>query len=338
MSAAPHAAAAAPLVTVITPYYNRAEHVTESIQSLLSQTYPNLEIIAVDDGSTDDTLARLKGFSDPRYRVLAKQNGGLVSALRQAIGEARGSLIAIHGSGDLSHPERIARQVEAMASSPEVGVVGCWVHNGVRRKEGYFLLKPPNGLPFTPTLLERNLFTHGEAMFRRDVYDRVGGYRTLFRHGQDLDLWLRMSRHCDYRIVEEPLYTRLGMRQSVSGNTARLLLQQRLAEFARQSCESVLAGGKDLIDAHGDVAPFYAKRSTRLSKELYTLGYGFLIGLRDPSGWSLIEAALEEKPTLGIRLRAAFLALHRNEILFWRVLMPLKRLLTGGGRKVPGPT
>ena len=110
-----------PLVTAITVFYNREAHVAQSVESLLAQDYPNLEILLVDDGSKDGTLDALQAYeSDLRVSVISGRNQGLVGALRAAIAQAQGSLIAIHGSGDISLPNRLSRQVEALGRAP------CW--------------------------------------------------------------------------------------------------------------------------------------------------------------------------------------------------------------------
>ncbi|MEL7029538.1 MAG: glycosyltransferase family A protein, partial [Pseudomonadota bacterium] len=94
----------APLVSVVTIFYNRADHVRSSIESLLSQTYPNMEIVAVDDGSTDDTLRELQAIEDPRYRVISKENTGFTRSLNFAIAQTSGAYVAIHDAGDISYP------------------------------------------------------------------------------------------------------------------------------------------------------------------------------------------------------------------------------------------
>ena len=119
-----------PLVSVISAYYNREDHVEESIQSLLDQTYENLEIIThVDDGSTDNTLERLRRFDDPRLKIVTHENCGLVLSFIKAIEMSSGEYIAIHGSGDLSLPRRIEKQAALLQEKEKVGVVGCYVNN-----------------------------------------------------------------------------------------------------------------------------------------------------------------------------------------------------------------
>lgn len=316
-----------PLVSIVTVYYNRCNSVDKSVASLLNQTYDNFEIIVVDDGSTDGTRERLRSFSDPRLRLVEQVNSGFTKAIRAGIAVARGSLIAVHGSGDVSLPQRIERQVEAMEARPDVVVVGCHVQGARIGRSGYVQVATPNGLAFGPSLLKHNLFAHGEVMFRRSTYDACGGYRSFFRLAQDIDLWLRMSVHGGYHIVEEVLYTRENSSNGVSANPEKVFLQKKYSEFARQCAESVDAGHGDLLERHGSAAPFYMQRSARLSKALASSGMRLMIYLDPRRGWPLVAAAYEENRSIYNSLMYLAMATHRFPFFFAKCLVPsIKRL------------
>ena len=108
-------------VSIVSAWYNRADHVATSIGSLLAQTHDDLEIIVCDDGSTDATLAELRKFDDPRLIVQTQANAGFVTTMNRMIASATGDYIAVHGSGDESLPERIARQAAVLDEHPEIG-------------------------------------------------------------------------------------------------------------------------------------------------------------------------------------------------------------------------
>ena len=114
-----------PLVSVVSAYYNRQDKVIDSINSLLNQTYKNLEIIVIDDGSTDDTYKVLSSLEDPRLKIISQPNQGFVRAIRYAISVSNSEFIAIHGAGDISLPKRIEMQVNLLMGNPDIGVVGC---------------------------------------------------------------------------------------------------------------------------------------------------------------------------------------------------------------------
>lgn len=269
-----------PLVSVISGYYNRENFVDESIKSLINQTYSNIEVIIFDDYSTDNTYSNLLKFaSDKRVRIIRHEvNKGFVKGLIDAISESKGEYIAIHGSGDISHPNRIEKQVTILDKFKDVGVVGCTVTN-IRYNKNYRELyrSKINTTKFHGSakeiILQKNLFTHGEVMFRRTMYEEVGGYRPLFTYAQDRDLWCRMSKVCNFYIVPEPLYSRKLLPDGVGSKLKKLIIQKMLSEFARQCHERVLKGGKDYIDEFGNQALFFFKYNKRISKEFFFVCY-----------------------------------------------------------------
>jgi glycosyltransferase involved in cell wall biosynthesis len=258
-----------PLVSIVSVYYNRQKYAHKSVQSLLEQTYPNLEIILVDDGSTDGTLETLQSFSDPRLRLITGANQGFVSALKNAITTARGSLIAIQGSGDLSRPKRIEKQVAFLENNKEVGVVGCYVHNVNLATMTAGRYASVIGENLSEQLKAKCPFTHGEVMFRKDLYDQVGGYRTFFKYAQDYDLWFRLSTVTTFGIVPEVLYTRFAHESGVQLNLEKKAEQLRYADFAVQCFESRDERGHDLVDRYGADALTHRQKSKRLAAELW---------------------------------------------------------------------
>lgn len=254
-----------PLVSIVTVFYNRADYVADSIKTLLNQTYQNIEIIAVDDGSTDNTLDELKRIRDPRFTIISTDNNGFVKSLKMAIEESTGEYIAVHGSGDISHPQRIEKQVAVLQAEPTVGVVGCYVNQFGK------MHTPPNGQSFLLTMMERQLFTHGEVMYRRNIYDRAGGYREVFTYAQDRDLWLRMAEHCDYRIIAEPLYTRKNPANSVTKDHIKMVLQAYLSNFAVACAKYKLQHGRCLLDDYGEHGIIFRQPTKELASRLSTI-------------------------------------------------------------------
>lgn len=308
-----------PLISVVSAYYNREAFVTGSIRSLLDQTYQNIEVIVVDDGSTDSTLTELRKITDTRLKVISRSNRGFTASVNEAIRSSRGDYVAIHGSGDLSLPNRLAEQVAVLDMRPEVGVVGCWVENDEDDGSGTRLFKSPDGLPFSETLAKFNLFTHGEVMFRRTLYDRVGGYREFFRFSQDFDLWLRMSRHTDYCIVPKVLYRRLKLADGVSTSAEKLILQAYLHDFALQCARDVDPDGRDTLDRYGHLAGFMRQRTAGFARKLAWLGAKWMVRGDEISGWKLVKLARAERLSRPVVLIYALASFHRSPIL-WKLL------------------
>ena len=148
---------AEPLVSVIIPTYNNAAYLVESVESVLNQSYRNIELIVVDDGSTDNTQAVLAGFGD-RLRYVRKANGGPSSARNLGIQMARGQLIAFQDADDLWLPEKLALQVAYFHLHPEVGVVFTgslrFNENGVMDSNIWDGYRVPTGMIFQELLTD----------------------------------------------------------------------------------------------------------------------------------------------------------------------------------------
>ncbi|MEN2749001.1 glycosyltransferase [Sphingomonas sp. T9W2] len=312
-----------PRVSVVSAFYNRGSRVRNSVGSVLAQTYPNLEVVIVDDGSTDDTLAQLQAFDDPRLTVISRGNRGFVASINDAIRASSGAFVAIHGSGDLSFPDRVARQAQVLIDDPAIGVVGCWVEDDETVGDGTLVFRPPAGLPFHEALLTRNLFTHGETMFRRALYDQVGGYREFFRYAQDRDLWLRISRHADYAIVPDILYRRFKPAGGVSADPQKLVLQAYLSDFAVQCARAVDRGEADPLDRHGYLAPFLRQRPEVLGRKLAWFGARLMVKGDFARGWPVIEQARSEAGSWQVRMIHALAGLHRSPLLWERIGRPI---------------
>lgn len=260
------------LVSIVSVYYNRENYVKESINSLLNQTYQDIEIILVDDGSTDNTLKKMREFDDSRIKIITHENQGFVKSIIKAIASSNGDFIAIHGSGDISYSNRIEKQVEFLKSNPDFGVVGCYVKLTDLVNNKTRVHKPTvNNSDLTNQLIESNIFTHGEVMFSKEIYEKVGGYNPFYKYGQDYDLWLRMSLLTNFNVVPEVLYERFNLPGGVSTSPEKRILQLYLGEISKQNIKLRVENKKDLLETHGIYAPIYLKKSKRLSRRLNKL-------------------------------------------------------------------
>jgi len=225
---------APPLVSIAMPVYNAARTLAVTLRSLRSQTYQNWELLLIDDGSHDATLAVAHASADPRVRVISDgPNAGLAARLNQAIALARGEFIARMDGDDIAYPERLATQVKFLLDHPEIDLVGAGalIFDDTGAARGRFPLRitheeicarPWVGFPLPhPTWLGRR------AWFARF------GYRANFKKAEDLDLLLRSYRYSRFACVEPIL---LGYRQD--RRTLKKLLGGRLytsRSIARES-------------------------------------------------------------------------------------------------------
>lgn len=224
----------APKVSVLIASRDGARYLGEALASLARQTFPDLEVVAVDDASTDATAEILRRFAAarPRVRVLRAGGVGLAAALNLAAAEARGALLARHDDDDISTPDRIERQVGYLDRHPEVAALGTWAD--VIGPAGERLGEYP--LPVGPAACRRALrrgppFVHGSVMMRADAFRAAGGYRPAFRAAQDYDLWLRLPERAGLANLPRPLYR---WRRHPGGVFERARMDQlRFAALAR---------------------------------------------------------------------------------------------------------
>lgn len=223
-----------PRVSVITAYYNRAPVLRRTIESVLNQSFTDLELIVVDDRSSDDTAQRLADlvaeWDDPRLRVVVhEQNKGFVRSVRDAIADSSGEYIAIQGSGDVSAPDRIARQVELLDARPDVVAVGCWYAN-IDDESGAVETVRPDASAARGGV---TTFSHGEMTMRRSAYESAGGYRTEFTVAQLTDLGFRLHRLGGFATVPQFLYERHVQGDGVTYNAGKVIEQAQFLTLAR---------------------------------------------------------------------------------------------------------
>ena len=177
-----------PQVSVIMAVYNAAPFLREAVASILTQTYNDFELIAVDDSSSDASLSILEGFDEPRIRVIRHQtNTGAALSRNDALAVARGELIAIMDADDVCVSTRLERQVAFLDANPHVGLVGCGVYDNISAR-GELLhtsYLPEHNEAIQRAILEQWCFLHSSLMFRTGLYRAVGGYRKEFERVED---------------------------------------------------------------------------------------------------------------------------------------------------------
>lgn len=263
-------------VVVVCAWFNRAQYISDTVESLLAQDFDNYRIIIVNDGSTDPNVKRIfDSYSDARLRIVHQENQGFTFAIKKAITLSDAPYIAIQGAGDISLPNRLSKQYQVLSSSDAIAVVGCR-RSIVPVFEGKFgperMKNVPDPWPAHESVLyESNPFSQGEVMFRRSVYDCVGGYRTFFTYAQDRDLWCRMGQHGSFHVVGEHLYQRRHfIEDGVGANPKKLILQKKLSTFARQCFFDRDSSGSDYVDKFGHLAAFF-RRPSREARRKFTI-------------------------------------------------------------------
>jgi len=198
-------------VSVIIPTYNRAALVTEALASVLAQTWPDFEVLVVDDGSTDATLSALASFPG-QVMVLTRQERGGVSAARNlGAAAAAGDWLAFLDSDDLWLPEKLSRQVAYMQAHPELCICQTgeiWIRNGVR-VNAPLACRQVAGDIFLPSL-RRCLVSPSAVMLCRRLFEELGGFDEGLPAAEDYDLWLRIAWRHPVGLMPEPLVIKRG--------------------------------------------------------------------------------------------------------------------------------
>lgn len=200
-----------PEFSVIIPVYNRQGTVARSVNSVLSQSFSDFELLVVDDASSDDSVDIVSKIKDDRIKLLAlKTNRGPGGARNEALKVARGRLIAFLDSDDAYEPDFLQETFDHFASSDESKGfcwTGIWIHNGSDRTYSYWMPKPGPSL-YTSFLFELKIGTSTGLSLKREVLAKIGFFDESFEVGEDTDLLLRMSRYYEKISINKPLVSR----------------------------------------------------------------------------------------------------------------------------------
>jgi glycosyltransferase involved in cell wall biosynthesis len=233
-------------VSVIVPAYNAALTIDETLRSVRAQTYRDLEILIVDDGSTDATLeiARAHAACDSRIRIIRQSNTGVAAARNCGIAESTAELIAPIDADDLWHPDKIQRQVEALENGgPRVGLVYCWyamIDEQSRVRSCHHSAADEGDV--LPSMCLRNLVGNGSsALMRKTAIVEAGGYDAKLRARnaqgcEDYKLYFQIAEKYEFALVRDHL---TGYRRTSANMSSDVLQMLRsrdivMTEFLRR--------------------------------------------------------------------------------------------------------
>lgn len=236
---------AVPRLSVVMSVFNAERFLESAIRSILNQTFADFEFLILDDGSTDRSADLILQFSqqDPRIRPFLRGNGGLVSALNYLLAESRAPLVARMDADDICLPHRFDRQIRFLNAYPDYGVIGSWSDDIDEHGAPYECSAKPQPLTHADFLqavaADEPLMCHPVVMYRKATVLNVGGYREAYRHVEDYDLWLRLSRVTKlgslperlirYRHYEQQVSSLHSTQQQIGHAVAYLAHLERLA-------------------------------------------------------------------------------------------------------------
>ncbi len=288
-----------PKVSVIIPSYNRAEYISETIDSVLAQSFEDFELLFIDDGSTDNTEAIVKRYQeqDPRVIYHKKLNEERAKARSYGINLAQGEFVALVDSDDIWYPEKLQEQLDVFDAFPEVGCVYAAVDRidmqgrslpaAPRQQEG------SSGFVYFD-LLNRNFIPSVTPIINRSVLLEIGAQRTELIPYEDWDFWLRLSRRTQFQHIRESLGAyRIHPQQSVQNVKAEHVEKVTLAVLDLNTTEDCLQEYLK-VAFEGQPAPateihFEAVRDEAYSLAYLRLAYWYLLAGDTDSAMSRLE-------------------------------------------------
>ena len=235
---------ALPRVSVILPAYNAEPFVALAVSSILRQSLTDLELVAIDDGSTDATGRILAEIAsrDPRVRLTRRENRGLTRSLEEALETSRSGYVAVMNADDVALPERLAKQAAFLDDHPAVAAVGSQTR--LMLADG--TPGPATSLPQQPGevrsfLAKASALAHPAVMLRREAALAVGGYRPQIEPAEDYDLWLRLAEQHDLANLPDVL---LHYRVHGGQATARAAEAVAVASLVAQAAAQTRRAGR----------------------------------------------------------------------------------------------
>lgn len=197
------------LVSYIVSVYNGGDKLVKTIDSIINQSYDKLELIIIDDGSTDNTKKTLRRY-ESKFKfikvIYQSKNIGLTKSLNRAANLAKGQFIARLDSGDISLKTRTQKQISYFCDHPDLVLLGTKSLESYGNEFSQY--NPPCGPDISKKMYYKNVLVHSSAMFKRDIFELVGGYDETFQTSQDYELWLRMSKHGKVSNLDSTLVVR----------------------------------------------------------------------------------------------------------------------------------
>lgn len=257
----------APSITVLLPVYNGAADVVQAVNAILAQTYSDFELLIINDGSKDNSAEILNALSDPRIRLIHQDNMGLAATLNKGLQLAKGKYVARQDQDDLSHPQRLEKQLAYMEAHPECIMLGTaaeiWVADTPTERVHQH---PVDHGTLSFDLLFNNPFVHSSIMLRKEAVIAAGGYSTDRERQppEDYELWSRLARIGQVANLPERLLVYREVPQSMSRTGPNPFLDKLVTICAENLAfaNGLSAPTQDSIDA----AAFTHSAPHRLSR------------------------------------------------------------------------
>lgn len=238
------------MISVVMPAFNSSNFIAKAIESILSQTFQDFELILVDDGSTDNTLEIMTHYSqqDNRIQVIQSKHVGCSRARNLGINQSKFPWVAVMDADDIALPKRFAKQIEAANANPQVVAWGTYVHHiklkeevlslqkhGVLTEEEFYDHRKRGDVPFV---------IHPTSLIKKEILLRVGGYDQKFSYAEDFELFDRLSDHGFILVIPEPLLLYRLHSQSISMN--KYFIRDLLVRYVYARRAAQIKGEKEV--------------------------------------------------------------------------------------------
>ena len=319
-------------VSVILPVYNASQFLEKAIDSILSQTYLNFELIIINDGSTDNSENLILNYGDPRIKYHFQDNAGVASTLNKGISLACGDYIWRHDADDISLPNKLEKQVNFLIENPEYSLcatqVAFMTENGKVAKDfkmpgdSYFLneryvkVERSHFNPYCP-------ITHGTVLVKTELLKEIGGYRKEFITSEDIDAWLRFLEIGSAAVIHEVLsFHRLSSNSAtqIHGWKNQYYREKALEFFDKRSL-----GEKDDLELGRTLQvpesnPFYLKIKIKSGKNFRNDLIHFLVPLYKNANdkrlyWSSIVLFIKEGFRIGNTYKQLLIHFLGNKVV-----------------------
>lgn len=277
-----------PAISVVIPSYEHAAYIGECINSVLEQSWQDFEIIITDDGSSDNTVEKIRAFQDSRIQLsIFKENLGAAIATNHSISRARGKYIAILNSDDCFAPQKLATQVQFLQQHPDIAAVFGWPalinekgqpfeQNHHKDFEVFQVNNRPQSQWLRQFFDQGNCLCHPTVMIRKSCYEAVGLYDARLAQVPDLDMWVRLSMQFQIYVLPE-IFTYFRIRDNLQNASARKFpvlvrdawerrqILRRFLQLSPEQCAEVFPefSGRD----QSSVAQFLGNRALKIGQD-----------------------------------------------------------------------
>lgn len=212
-----------PLISVVIPVYNGESTIADTIQSVLSQSFLDLELIVINDGSSDSTLDILMEFQDPRLKIFTYANSGLSASRNRGIDHALGEYISFLDADDLWTSDKLDAQLNALRANPEAAVAYSWTDFIDEKGNllGFGIHETVNGYVYPNLLTFFFVGSGSNALICKKVFDEVGRFDETLTSAEDMDMFLRLAARYQFSAVSAPQILYRITDNSMSRNVTR---------------------------------------------------------------------------------------------------------------------